>query len=251
MNCVNTPHSTCSSICQTAHKSPLLFFTSSCFACPPPHEVPSTTSLSCSPPSLHKQADAPFFSCWRHAFPKSLCTLHAVPFSVSSFPELWTRFSLRAPLAAGACQIIVVLSKIFTVITHKYGSNHPRGWMLSTSKLGEKKKKRGLHPHALPFTCLPLNGEQFPSRWQAIKGFTLLHLVKMLNKEVPFPPCSEREQAVLALPGESRFPLGMTCHQPPGAGRDSNRASAALHQSPKAVTPCLGCDRPVITLKGV
>lgn len=225
MNCVNTPHSTCSSICQTAHKSPLLFFTSSRFACSPSHEVPSTTSLSCSPPSLHKQADAPFFSCWRHAFPKLLCTSHAVPFSASSFPELWTRFSLRAPLAAGACQIIVVLLKIFTVITHKYGSNHPRGWMLSTSKLGaKKKKKKGLHPHALPFTCLPLNGEQFPSRWQAIKGFTLLHLVKMLNKEVPFPPCSEREQAVLVLPREQISPW----HDLPPASRSRAETATAL-----------------------
>lgn len=90
--------------------------------------------------------------------------------------------------------------------------------------LEQKKKKKRLHPHALPFTCLPLNGEQFPSRWQAIKGFTLLHLVKMLNKEVPFPPCSEREQAVLVLPREQISPW----HDLPPASRSRAETATAL-----------------------
>lgn len=120
------------------------------------------------------------------------------------FLRVGTHYSLRALLGADACQVIVVLPIVFTILTHKCGSNHLRDQMLSTPKLGAKQK--GLHPHALLVTCLPLTGEQFPSRWQAIKGFTLLHLVKTLNKEGPFPSRSEREQAVLASPREQISP---------------------------------------------
>jgi len=79
----------------------------------------------------------------------------------------------------------------------------------------QNSEQKRLHPHALCSTCLPLNGEQFPSRWQTIKGFTLLHLVKTLNKEVHFPSCSEREQAVLASTREQISPW----HDPPPASR--------------------------------
>lgn len=53
----------------------------------------------------------------------------------------------------------------------------------------------------------------------------LLHLVKTLNKEVPFPPCSEREQAVLALPREQISPW----HDlPPASGSRAETATAFL-----------------------
>jgi len=104
MNCVNTLHSTCSSICQKAHKSPLLFFTSSPVACPPPHEVSCTTSLSCPPPSLCKQTHALifiFFFNFSHFMLEtriSKVALHLTcgAFSASSFTELLTCFGFRS-----------------------------------------------------------------------------------------------------------------------------------------------------------
>lgn len=58
-------------------------------------------------------------------------------FSASSFTELSTCFGFRTLLSGGTCQIVLLI--LFTVISHKYGCNHPRDWMFSTSKLRAKK----------------------------------------------------------------------------------------------------------------
>lgn len=101
MNCVNTLHSTCSKICQKAHKSPLLFFTSSRFPCPPPHKVSHTTLLFC-PLQTHTLFFCPLFSIF---FPLletwiSKVALHLTrgAFSAWSFRELLTHFGFKTSL---------------------------------------------------------------------------------------------------------------------------------------------------------
>lgn len=180
--------------------------------CPAPHPVSTNTCSVLFLLETHISNLCLHLACG--AFPSLL------------FLRVGTHFSLRVLLGADACQVIVVLPIVFTIIICKYGSNHPRDRMLSTPKLGAKQK--GFHPHALLFTCLPLTGEQFPSRWQAIKGFTLLHLVKTLNKEGPFPSRSEREQAVLASPREQISPW----HDLPPAYSSGTQAANHISAAP-------------------
>lgn len=136
MDCINTLHSTCSKICQNAHKSPLLLFTSSCFPCHLPHKVSHTILLFC-PLQTHTLFFCPLFS---YIFPTG--DMH---FQIHFAPNTWCLFSLlfqRAVdslwfqnISGDACQVIIVLLILFTVIACKYGSNHPRDWIFSTSKL--------------------------------------------------------------------------------------------------------------------
>lgn len=101
MNCVNILHSTCSKICQKAHKSPLLFFTSSHFPCLPPTR--SSTPPCCSAPYKH----IPFFSALYFSFffplletciSKVALHLTCGAFSPSSFRELLTHFGFKTSL---------------------------------------------------------------------------------------------------------------------------------------------------------
>lgn len=131
----------------------------------------------------------------------------------SSFTELLAHFGFRTPL--GACQIIVVLLMLFTVIAHKHGTNHPRDWMFPTSKL--RAENAAPICSAFYLTC---------SAWRPIsiqmashQGFYTFTLSKNAEQKKSIFHHVLKESRLCWLCHESRFPLGTTLRQPLGAGR--------------------------------